>query len=100
MRAPTIVLALATAALPALSVGRSAKSPVADAFRGTESKFAKNLVASAEEMPEDKYDFKPTPAQMTFGQVVLHVADDNDLACPGIGFMQAPQRDKLSPTDS
>ncbi len=59
----------------------------------------KRLVAAAEEMPSDKYNFKPTAPQMTFGQVVLHVAADNDLACPGIGGMQAPERDKLTPTD-
>ena len=33
------------------------------------------IVASA--MPEDKYGFKPTPAQQTFGERVLHVAEIN-----------------------
>jgi len=33
------------------------------------------LVADA--MPEDKYGFKPTPAQQTFGERVLHVASVN-----------------------
>lgn len=99
MRAPSIVALLATTLVPAFGIAQTSKAPVADAFRDTESKFSKNLVAAAEAMPADKYNFKPTPAQMTFGQVVLHVAVDNDLACPGIGFMQAPQRDRLSPTD-
>ncbi len=94
----TIIVLLATTLVPAFGLAQ-ANAPVADAFRTTENNMEKRLVAAAQEMPPDKYNFKPTPAQMTFGQVVLHVADDNDLACPGIGGMTAPQRDKLTPTD-
>lgn len=100
MRAPSIVALLATTFFPAFSLAQSSKTPVADAFRDAESTAAKELVAAAEAMPADKYNYKPTPAQMTFGQVVLHVAKDNDLACPGIGFMDAPQRETLTATDS
>jgi uncharacterized damage-inducible protein DinB len=35
------------------------------------------LVAMAEEFPEDKYDFKPTPAQRSFAEQLLHVAGAN-----------------------
>jgi uncharacterized damage-inducible protein DinB len=31
----------------------------------------------AAEMPEDKYSFKPTPAQQTFGERTVHVATTN-----------------------
>ena len=31
------------------------------------------LVAMAEDFPEDKYDFKPTPAQRSFADQLLHV---------------------------
>jgi uncharacterized damage-inducible protein DinB len=31
----------------------------------------------ANEMPEDKYDFKPTPAQQSFGERTVHVAQVN-----------------------
>ena len=31
----------------------------------------------AEDFPEDKYDFKPTPAQRTFAQQLLHMAGAN-----------------------
>ena len=67
---------LALASLPV--VGAAQSSPTADAFRRNIAHAEKNLVASAEEMPADKYSYKPTPAQMTFGEIVLHVADDND----------------------
>jgi len=59
----------------------------------------KTIAAAAEAMPADKYGYKPTPAQMTFAEVVLHVAADNDEACPPIAGMKAPVRAKLTPTD-
>jgi len=34
------------------------------------------LVDMAEDFPEDKYDFKTTPAQRTFAENLLHVASD------------------------
>ena len=38
-----------------------------------------NTIKIAEEIPEDKYDFRPTPAQRTFAEQLLHVAGSNDL---------------------
>jgi uncharacterized damage-inducible protein DinB len=35
--------------------------------------------AIAEQMPADKYQFKPTPEQMTFAEQLLHVAEQNRL---------------------
>jgi uncharacterized damage-inducible protein DinB len=32
------------------------------------------LIGAAEAMPEDKYGFKPTPAQQSFGERLMHVA--------------------------
>src|SRR5450432_3573847 len=34
----------------------------------------RKLVAMAEDFPEDKYDFKPTPAQRSFAEQLLHAA--------------------------
>ncbi len=37
----------------------------------------RKLVAMAEEMPEDKYDFKPNSAQRSFAEQLLHAAGGN-----------------------
>jgi uncharacterized damage-inducible protein DinB len=37
----------------------------------------RRLIAMAEDFPEDKYDFKPTPAQRSFGEQLLHAAGAN-----------------------
>lgn len=38
---------------------------------------ARKLNAMAEDFPEDKYDFKPTPAQRSFAEQLLHAAGAN-----------------------
>jgi len=37
----------------------------------------RKLIAMAEDFPEDKYDFKPTPAERTFAEQLLHAAGSN-----------------------
>jgi uncharacterized damage-inducible protein DinB len=87
------------AALAALCLATSAAAqgaPVADAFRDMAAQQAKNLVAAAEEMPEGKYGYKPTPAQMSFGDVINHLAEGNDYFCSNIGGVDAPKRADLA----
>ena len=43
------------------------------------------LVGLANAMPEDKYGFKPTPAQRTFGEHVLHIAEVNLMLTKALG---------------
>jgi uncharacterized damage-inducible protein DinB len=38
---------------------------------------SRKLIAMAEDFPEDKYDFKPTPAQRSFAEQLLHVSNSN-----------------------
>lgn len=73
---------------------------VSAALKSTMQSAQHNLVASAESMPADKYGFKPTPAQMSFGQLVLHVAGTNYFMCATIAGTKAPQLPKLDPTSS
>jgi uncharacterized damage-inducible protein DinB len=37
----------------------------------------RKLIAMAEDFPENKYDFKPTPAQRSFAEQLLHAAGAN-----------------------
>jgi uncharacterized damage-inducible protein DinB len=78
-----------TSALPAPS------SPVAEAIRASAARSATNFIAAAEDMPADKYGYKPTAAQMSFGEVIAHMAAGNDAICSGIGGVAAPKRAAL-----
>jgi DinB family protein len=92
-------LAIAVSLAPRLLVAQQA-APVAQAFRDNVQQEAKNLIASAELMPADKYAFKPTPAQMSFADIVVHLSGGNDYLCGAIGGMKAPTRAKVAATDS
>ena len=41
----------------------------------------RNIVESADQMPEADYSFKPVDSVRTFGQVLAHVADSNYFYC-------------------
>lgn len=84
--------------LPAVAATQAAPSPLADALRAAEQRQEKNLVAAAEEMPAEKYGYKPTPAQMSFGDVIAHLADGNDFLCSKISGVVAPERSKIAGT--
>ena len=110
----TCVWTLALVALVLLFAGRAAAqgspvftpsaNPVSDAVRTLLARESKNLVGSAELMPAEKYAFQPTPAQMTFGQLVAHIVQTNVFICSGIGSTPSPmtpdELKKLSGTDA
>ena len=81
-------------------LGVPPKAPISDAFRVIVKRVERRIIAAAEEMPAEKYGYKPTAAQMTFAEAVVHVADGNDELATSIGGVKAPARTKLSPTDS
>ncbi len=99
MSLPIRAAALAFVSYCCLPLIAAAQSPVADAFRSNEKRVGTNLMAAADEVPADKYSYKPTPAQMTFGDIVAHLAEGNDFFCGAIGGMKAPTRAKVTGTD-
>src|SRR5271156_3348255 len=41
------------------------------------NEIGRKLITMAEDFPEDKYDFKPTPAERSFAEQLLHAAGSN-----------------------
>jgi hypothetical protein len=74
------------------------KNPVMDTVRHIFERQQKNLTAAAEEMPADKYSYHPTPPQMSFGKLVMHIAESNDFLCARIADAE-PQKVELKETD-
>jgi hypothetical protein len=72
------------------------KNPVSNALRATVERQSKNIIAAAEEMPADKYPYRPTPAQMSFADLVEHVTASNNFLCAKIGGMPASGEEKPS----
>jgi hypothetical protein len=73
--------------------------PVATAVRSSLERQSKNLIAATDEMPADKYGYQPTPAQITFGHLVMHMANSNFHLCSMISGVDAPKLDELKETD-
>ena len=90
MKKNVSVLAIALVFGLAPLAARAQQNPVSSAVREAVSRHAKILVAGAEEMPADKYNYAPTPQQMTFGHLVLHVAQSNMFLCSRISGDKAP----------
>jgi len=74
-------------------------NPIVTTVRQMEQRYAKNLIAAADEMPADKYSYRPTPEQMTFAHLVMHVAQSNNFLCAAIAGEQ-PRAMKLGESDS
>lgn len=87
-------------AMPSGLIAQQAASPVADAFRSSFQEQQRNLVEAAEQMPADKYGFKPTPAQMSFGKVVSHLISGNAFLCAVIGGKERPNWPEVPETAS
>jgi DinB family protein len=88
----------APAPAPAPAAAASA-NPVSDALRNMEQRSARNLIAAAELMPADKYTYRPTPAQMSFAQIQVHLANEgNDVLCSKTAGVPAPQRTAVDST--
>jgi hypothetical protein len=93
-------IAAACCAFLLLCAPLRAQNPLAAALQKATARAGRNLVEAAEEMPADKYGFKPTPAQMSFGQVIEHLAGGNAMMCGWIGGTKAPEEPKLTPEDA
>lgn len=81
------------------AVAAAQANPVAEAARMNAADFVKNLVASAKLMPAEKYGFKPTPAEMSFGQLIAHIAGDNHITCSAIAGQKPTPQAKVTAAD-
>ncbi len=95
MRTTHQLIVLAACSLAVAGAARDPATPVSDAVRSAASRAERNFIAAAEDMPAGKYGFKPTAAQMTFGEVIAHMASGNDALCSSIGGVPAPKRPEL-----
>lgn len=95
---PQLLAAQATGAMAAAAPAPST-SPVADGLRGMEQRFSRILIGAAEAMPAEKYNYRPTPAQMSFAQIQVHLANEgNDILCGKAAGIEVPKRAAMDTT--
>jgi len=89
-------LALAALALPVTlaaqqpqaAPGAPPVNPITTSFKGRIAGLHRVVGMALDSIPESKYGFKPTPAQLTVGMVAQHVANDNYFFCDQFGAMK------------
>ena len=50
-------------------------------------------------MPADKFGYKPTPEQNTFGHLVAHMVEANYLLCGNASAVPAPKAEAVTEAD-
>jgi uncharacterized damage-inducible protein DinB len=75
------------------------KNPVSSALRDTLPSRQKNTIAAVEAMPADKFNYKPSADQMTFGHLVAHMVESNNAFCSQAAAVTAPKVEELKETD-
>jgi hypothetical protein len=64
-------------------------NPITAAFRSRTMTLQRNLAQAFDSIPESKFAYKPTPAQLTIGYIAQHLASDNYLFCNAFGSAKA-----------
>jgi hypothetical protein len=102
MKRTTVILALLLLAASAVvqTTFAQTKDPVGTALRDILPGRQKNTVAAVEAMPADKFNYKPSADQMTFGHLVAHMVEANNLLCSKAAAVPATNVKQVTDTDS
>jgi hypothetical protein len=63
-------------------------NPITASFRNRIAALHRNIAQAFDSIPESKFSFKPTPAQLSIGFIAQHVASDNYFFCNNFGAMK------------
>jgi uncharacterized damage-inducible protein DinB len=75
-----------------------AVNPITTVFRGRTMNLQRNLAQAFDSIPEAKFSYKPTPAQLSIGYIAQHLANDNYFFCNNFGAMKNARSVKDSTT--
>jgi hypothetical protein len=95
------LLLLAASAIAQTAPGASAPvaNPISSALREIIPGRQKNTIAAVEAMPADKFSYKPSADQMTFGHLVAHMIEANYGLCSNAAAVPAPKAEGVKDTD-
>ncbi len=73
-------------------------NPITTVFRTRTMALQRNIAQAFDSIPEAKFTYRPTPAQLTIGYIAQHLVSDNNLFCNNFGAMKATVSAKDSST--
>jgi uncharacterized protein YdeI (BOF family) len=96
--AAILALALPAGLVAQQPAGAPTANPITTTFRGPTMNFQRNLAQAFDSIPESKFSYKPTPAQLSIGYIAQHLASDNYFFCNNFGTMKAtiPAKDSTT----
>lgn len=94
------LLGVAALALFATVAASAQSNPVVSTVQHMLRRDQHNLVASAQFMPADKYSYRPTAGQMTFGHLIDHIGRSNFFMCSKIAGSPVPHHANATPASS
>lgn len=74
-------------------------NPITTSLRNRSAGLRRNIAQAFDSIPESKFGYKPTPAQLSIGYIAQHVAEDNYFFCNNFGDKKAelPAEDTSTP---
>ena len=99
-RAQTAPPASSGATTMAPQASGSVKNPVLTVLRTMQPNRQKNILGAIDAMPADKFTYKPTPDQMSFAHLVVHITESNNAMCAKVADIAEPKVEALKETDS
>jgi hypothetical protein len=84
----TLVAPLGLAAQQPAPSNTLPPNPITAAFKGRMSGLNRNIAQAFDSIPESKFSYKPTPAQLSIGYIAQHVTSDNYFFCNNFGAMK------------
>jgi hypothetical protein len=93
-------LAQTTAPPAAAQTAAPVKDPVTASLRMLLPRARTNILGAITSMPADKFNYKPTPEQMTFAHLVVHIIGSNNGGCAKSADVAAPKVEEVKETDS
>ena len=92
--------ATAPSSAPAAQASAPVKDPVTASLRLLLPRSRNNTLGAITAMPADKFNYKPTPDQMSFAHLVVHIIGSNNSLCAKAADVAAPKVEEAKETDA
>lgn len=93
------LIALVTSSAVAQAQAPQPSGPLSAALLAAWQRVIKNMPGAGELMPAEKFSYKPTPEQMSFGEIMAHEAQSNETLCGALaGGAQTPSESAAGAT--
>jgi hypothetical protein len=89
-----------TAGSSAATQATPIKDPVTTSLRTLLSRSRSNTLGAITAMPADKFSYKPTPDQMSFAHLVVHIIGFNNGFCAKAADIAEPKVEEVKESDS